>query len=268
MDLSLPTTIRLMGEPKFGLELERLWAVVLNIPAPVALLVGPQHRHELVNDYYKIVSGGGRDVTGLTAREAFPELEGQGLFEILDSVYRSGEPWMGEETPVRYDRDGTGVRETWFNLSFVPIRDESGQIFGILDFAVDVTTQVIARKEVERLLAESQREHGKLVEANKMLQKQRLALELANQQLVENSVELEAQAEELQATAAQLEESMDEAQRARTSSIAREPTNASTPGSPTQISRTSSRCWSIRFVRLPAVRAPTRGRTCVRLTRG
>ena len=57
-------------------ERERLRAVLLQAMTPMALLVGPEHRLELVNDAYKRVSGG-RDVTGLTYREAFPELEGQ-----------------------------------------------------------------------------------------------------------------------------------------------------------------------------------------------
>ncbi len=65
-----------------GSRLEILKAVVLNIPAPVAVLLGPEHRHALVNDYYRKVSGGGRDVTGLTTREAFPEIEGQPLFDF------------------------------------------------------------------------------------------------------------------------------------------------------------------------------------------
>lgn len=169
-----------------------------------------------------MVSGGGRDVTDLAARQAFPELEGQGLFETLDRVYQSGESWTGEETPVRYNRDGTGVQDTWFNLSFVPVRNASGQILGILNFAVDVTSQVIARREAERLLRESQGERDKLSEANRQLEGKSLALELANQRLLEDSVELEAQAEELQSTATQLEQSMDEAHRAHSVSLARE----------------------------------------------
>ena len=57
------------------------------MPAPVALLTGPEHRHELVNDAFRRISGG-RDVTGLTVREAFPELAGQGIYERLDAVLR------------------------------------------------------------------------------------------------------------------------------------------------------------------------------------
>ena len=137
-------------------ERERLRSIILQVPAPLALLSGPEHRFEIVNDAYRRVSGGGRDVTGLTPAQAFPELEGQGIYELFDRVYRTGEPWTGAEIPVRYDRDGTGVEETWFDLHFEPLRDDGGRVVALFNFAVEVTEQVRARREVERLLAESE----------------------------------------------------------------------------------------------------------------
>jgi PAS domain S-box-containing protein len=146
---------RLLAE--VAAERERLRALLLQVPAPVALLEGPEHRFVLVNEAYKRVSGGGRDVTGLTPPEAFPELEGSGIHEIFDHVYETGESWDGPETLVRFDRDGTGIQDTWFNLRFEPVRDATGRVNGVLNFAVDVTEQVRARQEVERLLTESDR---------------------------------------------------------------------------------------------------------------
>jgi PAS domain S-box-containing protein len=146
-------------------ERERLRAVVLQTPAPLALLEGPEHRFVLVNDAYKRVSGGGRDVTGLTPREAFPELAGSGIHELFDRVYESGEPWDGPETLVRYDRDGTGVQDTWFDLRIEPVRDAGGRVTGVLNFCVDATERVRARREVERLLRLEQRARAGAEEA-------------------------------------------------------------------------------------------------------
>jgi PAS domain S-box-containing protein len=135
-----------------GAERERLRSVILHTPAPLALLEGPEHRFTLVNEAYKRVSGGGRDVTGLTPPEAFPELAGSGIYELFDRVYETGQPWDGPESLVRYDRDGTGVQDTWFNLRFEPVRDAEGRVVAIFNFAVDVTEQVRARQQVEELL--------------------------------------------------------------------------------------------------------------------
>ena len=38
--------------------------------------------------------------TGKPVREVLPEIEGQGFFELLDSVYASGEPYGGRAMPV------------------------------------------------------------------------------------------------------------------------------------------------------------------------
>ena len=211
-----------MTETGVDTELERLRTVLGHIPAPVALFLGPTHVHAFVNEHYRQVSGGRRDVTGLTVREAFPEVEGQGLFEVLDTVYKTGEAWKGSEVPVRYDRKGQGLEDTWFNLTFEPLRDGEGKVIGILDYAVEVTDQVRSRREVERLLKESEQTRSELLRANEQLQEQQMEMELSNQQLQDNAMELEAQTEELQATAAQLEEAMDEADSARADSVARE----------------------------------------------
>jgi signal transduction histidine kinase len=148
-------------------ERQRLRAVVLHMPAPLALLEGPEHRFTLVNDAFRRVSGGGRDVTGLVPAEAFPELAGTGLFALHDRVYATGEAWAGPETLVRYDRDGTGVEDTWFDLRFEPVRDGAGRVTAILNFAVDVTEQVRARREVERLFAESEAARREAERANR-----------------------------------------------------------------------------------------------------
>ncbi|MDF1503652.1 PAS domain-containing protein [Roseisolibacter sp. H3M3-2] len=148
----------------------RLEALVRHMPAPVALLAGPEHRHVLVNAEFRRISGGGRDVTGLTVREAFPELEGQGVYERMDRVYATGEPWVGPETHLRYDRDGTGVVDAWFDVRFVAVRDAEGRVTGILNFAVDHTEQVLARREIERLLGESERARGEAEAARARLE--------------------------------------------------------------------------------------------------
>ena len=188
-------------------ERERFRDVILHAPAPIALHVGPEHRYELVNDAYRRISGGGRDVTGMTVREAFPELEGQGLFEAIDKVYATGEPFIVPELLVRYDRRGAGIEDAWINLRLEPLRDVDGQVSAILNFSFDLTEQVRARLDVE--------------EANELLSTQAVELELSNHQLQENAVELEAQTEELHATTAHLEERTQDAEvaRARTDAI-------------------------------------------------
>jgi PAS domain-containing protein len=126
LNISPETTGRVRAEQALEAERERLRGVILQAPVPMALHDGPEHRYVLVNDAYRRVSGG-RDVTGLTLREAFPEVAGQGLYEVFDRVYATGESWSGPETHLRYDRRGLGIEDAWFDLRYDPVRDADGR---------------------------------------------------------------------------------------------------------------------------------------------
>lgn len=81
----------------------------------------------------------GRATVGRPLREVFPELEGQGLMELLVRVYASGQPLAVSEVPVRWDRDGDGQvdAEGWFNVVYQPIRDEGGVVNGVLSHSIE-----------------------------------------------------------------------------------------------------------------------------------
>lgn len=113
-------------------------------PAPIAISVlrGADHRVEIMNPMARQVLGG-RDLEGRSVRAALPELEGQGLFELLDRVYETGEAYEGEEVPIRFDRRGNGeITEGIFNVSYRPLLDANGQVSGVLSISVEVTDLV------------------------------------------------------------------------------------------------------------------------------
>ena len=119
-------------------------------PVAVAVLAGPEHRYTLASPLYTAFAHG-RPLLGRTIREAFPELEGQGWFEVMDRVYATGEPFAAAERPVRLDRPGGGAAdERFFSISYQPLRDAAGRVYAIASVAVDVTEQLRARAEVER----------------------------------------------------------------------------------------------------------------------
>ncbi|HZF69132.1 MAG TPA: PAS domain-containing protein [Gemmatirosa sp.] len=138
-------------------ERERLRSLILQMPAPVALLEGPEHRITVANDAFIRGSGPRPPMLGRTSREAFPDLVGTGIHELFDQVYETGEPWVGREQFVRYDREGEGPEDSWWDLRFEPVRDADGRVAAVINFSTDVTEQVRARRAVEALLAESER---------------------------------------------------------------------------------------------------------------
>ncbi|MGZ8455503.1 MAG: PAS domain-containing sensor histidine kinase [Gemmatirosa sp.] len=137
-------------------ERERLRALIRLMPAPVALHTGPEHRFALLSDGFRRVSGG-RDLIGMTPQEAYPEIVGHGILERFDEVVATGEPWVSRETYVRFDRSGDGVEDSWFDIRYEPVRDGAGRVTGVLNFSLDVTEQVRARREIEAMLVDSER---------------------------------------------------------------------------------------------------------------
>jgi signal transduction histidine kinase/CheY-like chemotaxis protein len=132
-------------------ERHRLFELFESAPAISAVLRGPDHVFEAANAAYREVVGG-RELIGLPARQALPEVEGQGYFELLDRVYRSGEPYAGSEGRMLL-RNGstTELEEHYFNFVYQPLRDLDGNVSGVLVHGVDVTRQVKARLEIDEL---------------------------------------------------------------------------------------------------------------------
>ncbi|MBV9773278.1 MAG: PAS domain S-box protein, partial [Gemmatimonadetes bacterium] len=150
-------------------ERTRLQEVFTQAPAAIAVSRGPEHLTVSANPMYRQITGG-RDTVGRTAREVFPELEGQGFFELLDQVYATGEPFVGNEMRAAYDRDGDGrVEEAFFNFVYQPLRGADGGTEGIMTFAVEVTGQVRAREEVEHKAEEIARTARALEASNREL---------------------------------------------------------------------------------------------------
>ncbi len=131
---------------------EHLHDLLMQAPALICVLRGPDHVYELVNPLYQQLFDN-RSLLGKPIREALPELEGQGIYELLDQVYLTGEAFVGTEVRVELDRDNTGqLEECYFNFVYQPIRASRGEVEGIMVHAVDVTAQVHARQQMQTFL--------------------------------------------------------------------------------------------------------------------
>ena len=123
-------------------------------PGCIAVVEGPQHVFRVANAAYRALVGE-RDLIGLSASVALPELAEQGFLALLDDVYRTGQRYTAECVPVSIKR-GPGQEDVRF-ISFVyePILDGEGEVTGIFAEGIDVTAaaEAVSSKEaVERRL--------------------------------------------------------------------------------------------------------------------
>ncbi len=147
---------------------ERLHTLLMQAPAVIAILRGPDHVFELANAHYRRIIGEERHLTGKPIREAIPELTVGAIPSLLDRVYASGR-LFGTEVRSAFGRLVDGHREeAFFNLVFQPTFDARGRVDGILQVSFDVTDQVSARRRAEGLteqLRKSEQRYRSVVEA-------------------------------------------------------------------------------------------------------
>lgn len=163
----------------------RFRALVMASPIPMGLYMGEEMRITLVNQAILDTWEKDDSVVGKTFIQALPEMEGQPFNEILKEVYRTGTAYEAREEKVMLMRNGLLV-PTWYNFTYTPLKNEKGQVYGILNTAVEITDVVKAKL----VLAEAE-----------------VRLE---QQVDERTRELQATTEELQATTEELQSTNEE----------------------------------------------------------
>jgi signal transduction histidine kinase len=130
---------------------QRLSEVLRQVPAQIATYHGPDHIYTFVNQRYQAYFPT-LELLGRPGRQAVPAAAEQGFFDLLDRVYQTGEPYYGVELPVNMDfREAGHGQQLFINTLYQPLRNSHGVIEGILDFSYDVTEQVVARQQVQRL---------------------------------------------------------------------------------------------------------------------
>jgi signal transduction histidine kinase/PAS domain-containing protein len=140
------TTGQVLGELRKEGEQDRQRLMLRQMPGFACMLTSPNHRFEYVNDSYLDLVGS-RDFDGRPAAEVLPELKGQGFFELLDEVYRSGIAFAGKAMPIRLDRaDG----ERFVDLLLEPTRNEAGAVTGIFVGGYDVTDRIRAEQALRQ----------------------------------------------------------------------------------------------------------------------
>jgi PAS domain S-box-containing protein len=144
------TTGRVRAERELDVERARLEQVFRRAPSFIVAFRGPELVYEFVNEaYYQLV--GHREILGKPLLEAIPEIRDQGFDSILTQVLRTGEPWVGRETPVLLERTrGAPLETRYLDMVFQPLSEADGANSGVVAHGGDITEQVLARREVER----------------------------------------------------------------------------------------------------------------------
>jgi PAS domain S-box-containing protein len=162
------TTAQVTAERQRAAAIERQRRLFQQAPGFICIMGGPGHVYEFVNDAQRRLFGE-RDWIGNSVREVFPDLEGQGFFELLDGVYSSGRRHVahGARARVRTSPDGP-EEELFLDFIYEPVVDEHGQVTGIFCEGFDVT-------ETHRATAALRQSEARLLEVNADLERRVIA---------------------------------------------------------------------------------------------
>lgn len=127
-----------------------LLTLFMQAPAAIAVLHGPQHTFTFANSLYqKVFARSEGQLLGKTVRQAFTEVEGQGIYELFDGVFSSGEAFSTAEYPALFEEDGI-TKKGYYNFVIQPLKDEAGRVTDLMVHAYEVTPAFLANKKTEQ----------------------------------------------------------------------------------------------------------------------
>ncbi len=134
---------------------EHLERVITQAPVAMYIARGREHVFEVVNAaWYQLTGKTAAEVLGRPVRDVFPDLVAQGVADLIERVYDTGQPHHASALPAALDTDGDGMlEEHFYNLVYQPLRDRDGAVYAIALVANDVTALEEARRQSEGALA-------------------------------------------------------------------------------------------------------------------
>lgn len=128
---------------------KRYFSNIMQAPVAICILSGKDHVVEIVNE--KMLEIWGKTASETLNKPVFeglPEAKDQGLEQLLDHVFETGEKFIANERPVNLLRNGK-IETVYQNFTYEALRDSNGTISGVVAISTDVTAQVIAREKAE-----------------------------------------------------------------------------------------------------------------------
>ncbi len=145
---------RAAATQRHAAERDRLHSLFTQAPSFMCVLRGPDLVYEMANQSYLDLIGR-RPIEGRSVREVLPELDGQGFFELLDEVMRTGMPYRGKAMPMALPGTaGSPASARYLDFIYQPIVGAKGRVDGVFVEGYEVTDKVRAQENLRLLNGE------------------------------------------------------------------------------------------------------------------
>jgi signal transduction histidine kinase/PAS domain-containing protein len=152
LNISPETTGRVLAERRAASERERSFQAFEQTPGFIISMRGAEHTVEFVNAAHRLAFSSDAWV-GRPIREAFPDIEGQGFFEMLDQVYETGERFVAQGSPVTFRQPDETTETRYLNFVYAALRGQDNEVVGVLCEGSDVTATHVAQEALREQTA-------------------------------------------------------------------------------------------------------------------
>jgi len=128
---------------------EKFKLLVLQAPVAICVLRGENYVVETMNERMcELWDRTLQQALNKLAFDVLPELRDQGIKELLDNVYHTGERCVMQELSVNLMRNGK-LENIFVKFVYEAMREADGSISGVMALAHEITEQVTFRKKIE-----------------------------------------------------------------------------------------------------------------------
>lgn len=128
---------------------KRFRSTVMQAPVGITILRGKDYVVEMANEaYLQLVDRDENSFVGKPLFESLPEVK-QVVSTLLENVFNTGIAYHGYEVPIPLNRHGK-EEISYFDFLYHPLREENGEISGIIVTVTEVKEKVEARLKTER----------------------------------------------------------------------------------------------------------------------
>jgi len=140
-----------LGSPKTWPQALRSAVVSLLVSKAQIVFVWGDDLITFYNDAYRPVLGVKHpDALGKPVRDVWSEIWLSGLKDLFDGVLDTGDAYWAQDRPFFIERHGY-LEETYFDVSYDPVRDESDRVRGVYCIVTETTGRVLGERRLTTL---------------------------------------------------------------------------------------------------------------------
>jgi PAS domain S-box-containing protein len=150
ISVATDVTEQVLARKKAEQSEARYKSLIAAAPMGIGVFMGRDLVIENPNESFIKIVGKGQDVEGKRLIDVMPELveHGQPYLKILDDVFNTGKMYQSYGDPVIIEREGK-THEGYYDINYIPIFDDKGEVYAILDIAIEVTDKIKAQNKIE-----------------------------------------------------------------------------------------------------------------------